>query len=357
MSKGLNSVIRRIIDDGELVIFTITVIIVFAVVYWFAVNLPALIVAVLLAYLLNSIINQLIHFNVPRLFAITSTLVVCLLSLAYLMLVGFPLITGQLSSLITQLPKTIPEFQNWLDVHIKSWNLPESFDSKTIIEPAREWIAAFGENALASTLANVVNLFNIVVYIVLIPLLLFFTLRDKEIIFRWLNKFLPTSDMMADLRSALDEQFGAYVRGKMIEGFIVFIFSLIGFLILEVDYALVLAVAIGLSVIIPFVGAIAVTVPVVAVGLAQFGTSADFWWMIGIYAVVQIFDGQVLVPILFSEVVKIHPVAILVAILFFGAIWGMWGVFFAIPLASLIKSIIAVIERRIATHHQQPNLV
>lgn len=347
MSKKFNSKLRRFYGDYEVVVFSATLIIACLVFYWFAVNLPALIVAVLLAYLLDGTVDRLIRLRVPRLFAITGTLLLCLLSLAYLMLIGIPKISEQLSRFINQLPLTIPKFQAWIDDKIENWPFANEIKSDGLIEQGREWITSFGETALSSTVTNVVNLFNVVVYIVLIPLLLFFALRDKQIIFDWIARFVPTSGMLVDLRIALDEQFGAYVRGKMIEGSIIFALSLVCFLILGVKYALVLAVAIGLSVIIPFVGAIAVTVPVVAAGLVQFGTGAEFWWMLGLYAVIQTFDGQLLVPVLFSEVVKIHPVAILVAILFFGAIWGVWGVFFAIPLASLIKSVIAVLEKRL----------
>ena len=56
--------------------------------------------------------------------------------------------------------------------------------------------------------------------------------------------------------------------------------------------------------------------------------------------VVQFMDGNVLVPLLFSEVVNMHPAAIIIAVLFFGGLWGVWGVFFAIPLATLIQAVI-----------------
>jgi len=59
-----------------------------------------------------------------------------------------------------------------------------------------------------------------------------------------------------------------------------------------------------------------------------------------IYGVIQFVDGNILVPLLFSEAVNLHPVAIITAILLFGGMWGLWGVFFAIPLATLIKAVI-----------------
>jgi putative permease len=72
----------------------------------------------------------------------------------------------------------------------------------------------------------------------------------------------------------------------------------------------------------------------------QFGWSGDFALVMVIYGVIQFIDGNILVPLLFSEAVNLHPVAIITAILLFGGLWGLWGVFFAIPLATLIKAVI-----------------
>jgi putative permease len=58
------------------------------------------------------------------------------------------------------------------------------------------------------------------------------------------------------------------------------------------------------------------------------------------YAIIQILDGNLLAPLLLSEVVNLHPVAIVVAVLLFGGLWGLWGLFFAVPLATLINAVI-----------------
>ncbi|MEZ9856323.1 AI-2E family transporter, partial [Vibrio breoganii] len=103
-------------------------------------------------------------------------------------------------------------------------------------------------------------------------------------------------------------------------------------------YSVLLAVAVGFSVLIPYIGAAAVTVPVAIVGLFQWGLEPQFYWLLLAYGIIQALDGNVLVPVLFSEAVNLHPVAIIVAVLVFGGLWGFWGVFFAIPLATLVKA-------------------
>ncbi|GAA0329650.1 hypothetical protein AYY16_05885 [Morganella psychrotolerans] len=76
------------------------------------------------------------------------------------------------------------------------------------------------------------------------------------------------------------------------------------------------------------------------VGVFQWGLTSDFWTMFIAYLVVQGLDSNILVPILFSEAVNLHPLVIILSIIIFGGLWGFWGIFFAIPLATLIKAVI-----------------
>ena len=96
----------------------------------------------------------------------------------------------------------------------------------------------------------------------------------------------------------------------------------------------------GLSVLIPYIGAFVVTIPVVGVALFQFGAGTEFWSLFAVYLIIQGLDGNLLVPVLFSEAVNLHPLVIILSVVIFGGLWGFWGVFFAIPLATLIKAVV-----------------
>jgi putative permease len=174
-----------------------------------------------------------------------------------------------------------------------------------------------------------------------VPLLVFFFLKDKKLILNWLASFLPKERHVANrLWREMDAQMGNYIRGKVYEIFIVGVASYITFLLLGLNYTPLLAVVVGLSVIIPYVGATLVTLPIVVVAYFQWGWSSEFIWVVSAYGIIQALDGNVLVPLLFSEAVNLHPVAIIVAVLVFGGLWGVWGVFFAIPLATLVKALL-----------------
>ena len=151
---------------------------------------------------------------------------------------------------------------------------------------------------------------------------------------------------MRTIWNEMDMQFTNYVRGKAIEILIIGLVSYAVFLWLGVNYAALLALLVGLSVLVPYIGATVVTIPVLLVGYMQWGFSNDFFWLFGAYGVIQFLDGTLLVPLLFSEVVNLHPVFIIVSVLLFGGIWGFWGVFFAIPLATLVKAVFNAWPRR-----------
>jgi putative permease len=180
-----------------------------------------------------------------------------------------------------------------------------------------------------------------VIYLVLMPIMVFFFLKDKHRITSWFRSYLPEERQLATkVWHEMDLQLGNYVRGKFIEILIVWAMSYLTFAILGLQFAMLLGALVGLSVIVPFVGATIVTFPVALVAYFQWGWTSEFAYLLGAYLVIQAIDGNVLVPLLFSEVNNLHPIAIIVAVLFFGGIWGLWGVFFAIPLATLVKAVL-----------------
>ena len=171
--------------------------------------------------------------------------------------------------------------------------------------------------------------------------MVFFFLKDKDLILGWLGDFLPDERrLVRTVWSDLDVKIASYVRGKFIEIILVWASTYIAFAFMGLNYAMLLSLLVGLSVIVPYVGATVVTIPVALVGFSQWGMSSQLGYLIGIYAFIQFLDGNLLVPLLFSEVVNLHPIAIIVAVVFFGSLWGIWGVFFAIPLATLVQAII-----------------
>jgi putative permease len=221
-----------------------------------------------------------------------------------------------------------------------------------VVHAIRTQLGFLGQHILAISLASVANIINILVYLVLVPFLVFFLLKDKQIILIWIDHHLPRNRTLAqNLWRDLDQQIGNYIRGKSWEILIVGGAAYLTFLLLGVNYALLLATLTGLSVLIPYIGAAAVTIPIVLIGYFQWGASSELAWLMVAYGVLQAIDGNVLAPLLFAKVVNLHPVAIIVSILIFGGLWGFWGIFFAIPLATLVSAVLTSWPRTV--EHQE----
>jgi putative permease len=332
----------RHFSDPQVVGLAIVLVVGFLLVYATGDMLAPVLAALVIAYLLEGLVVVLQRQHVPR---IIGVVVVFSLFLAVLLFVLFgilPLLSSQATQFMNRLPDMLARAQDLM------LTLPERYpglvsveQAQQIANAARQELLDHAQQAVTLSLSSVVGVLTILVYLVLLPLLVFFFLKDKTRILDWVKSFLPQErDLVWEVWFDVDAQIGNYVRGKFIEILIVGIATYVVFLFMNLQFALLLGVLVGLSVLIPYVGATVVTLPVAAVAYLQFGHSADFAWVIGAYLVIQALDGNVLVPLLFSEVVNLHPIAIIVAILIFGGLWGFWGVFFAIPLATLVHAVL-----------------
>ncbi len=178
-------------------------------------------------------------------------------------------------------------------------------------------------------------------YLVLVPVLVFFILKDKQAILNWFARFLPSERALTrQVWEEVNVQTSNYVRGKFWEVIIVWCVTYITLKAFGLRATLLVSLFVGLSVLVPYVGATLMYIPIIILGYYQFGMSSTFVWLFIAYSIIQVLDGNVLAPVLLSEATSLHPIAIIAAILLFGGLWGFWGVFFAIPLATLVNSII-----------------
>ncbi len=319
--------------------------------------LAPLLGAIVLAYLVQGVVNLLCRLGLPPWLGFSIAFLGFMGAFFAVLLGLVPLVWRQSIGLIAEVPRMVEQGQDLLVVLPQRY--PELFSQAQIdqlLAGVQGEIAGLGQRIVTRTLAGIPGFFTVLVYMVLIPIIVFFLLKDREQITRWLASFLPEKRPLLDrIWAEMNVQFSNYARGKMVEIIIVGAVSYVSFTGLGLRYAALLGLLVGLSVIIPYIGAFLVTVPVAAVALFQWGVSSEFYWVVAVYVVIQMLDGNVLVPLLFSEAVNLHPVAIIVAVLFFGGIWGLWGVFFAIPLATLIKAVINAWPKREAAAESVPS--
>ncbi|WP_217533303.1 AI-2E family transporter [Vibrio metschnikovii] len=341
MFEMLNRWYQRRFSDPHAVSLVATLFFGFIIIYFFGHLIAPLLVAIVLAYLLEWPVTQLCRLGIPR---TLSVLVIVSLFLGLMLVALFgivPTIWQQVINLINDIPNMYNDLQNFIA------SLPERYPElanlqiiESLVNNAKNKALSMGESVVKGSLASLVSLATLAVYLILVPMLVFFLLKDKQEMMSIASGVLPRNRRLATkVWLEMNQQISNYIRGKVLEILIVGGVSYVTFAILDLRYSALLAVAVGFSVLIPYIGAAAVTIPVAIVGLFQWGLTPQYYTLLIAYFIIQILDGNVLVPILFSEAVNLHPVAIIIAVLVFGGLWGFWGVFFAIPLATLVKAV------------------
>ena len=329
-------------------IFLISVLLVIALVlYTLAGALAPVLTGLVLAFLLQGLVGRLEKLGSPRLLAIALAMIVLIGTVATVVLLVVPLLWQQAADLLALAPTLVGMLRDGLSSLADAF--PDFITEEQILGVVNESSKELGNLSgvlLESAFSQVFSLFGLVIYLVLVPMSVFFLLKDKELLMAHLASLLPKDRPLLDaVGSQMNAQLGNYVRGKAVEILLVGTVTFITFLFFGLNYAALLGVLVGISVLIPFIGAAIVTLPVFMIAVLQFGWSLDLAWVMLAYAIIQFLDGNVLVPLLFSEAVDLHPITIIIAILAFGGLWGLWGVFFAIPLATFIKAIYAAWPR------------
>lgn len=342
----------RYFSDEEAVILFLLIILFCGMIYAFGAILAPLFAAVILSYLLAPLVDRLQKFSVPH----TLSVLIVFLSFFGILLIALLIITPalvkQVTALVGDLPQMMRHFQEELA------GLPEKYPDIMSEELVGQWISSLDlsqvghqltgwvPNVVTFSLNTLPAVISFLIYAVVVPLMVFFILKDREYLWKSFKATLPHQRrLMNQIAVEMNQQIANYIRGKAIEIIIVGGVSFITFVLLGLNYAALLAVLVGLSVLIPYIGATMVTIPVFAIGVFQWGFGPELYWVLGAYMIIQILDGNVLVPLLFSEAVNLHPIAIIVAVLIFGGVWGFWGIFFAIPLATLVKAVIGAWPR------------
>lgn len=341
MWKVLGTWVDRYFGEEEAVLVSILLLVALVVVVTMGAILAPFIAALVFAFLLQGGVNHLVKWRVPR---IVSVLLVFLFFVGIfltILIVLLPLIGRQAANLAGEVPAMVKHWQSVLLL------LPEQYPQliseaqlKDLLGQASLEVAGMAERLVSFSVSTFPSLVVLMIYLVLVPLLVFFLLKDKDELLDLMAGLLPHErPVMWQIWHEMNMQMANYVRGKAIEILAVGLASYVAFLVLGLNYAALLALLVGLSVVIPYIGAVVVTIPVTVVAYFQWGWGGDLFWLVMVYGVIQGLDGNVLVPLLFSEAVNLHPIAIILAVLIFGGLWGFWGVFFAIPLATLVKAL------------------
>ena len=333
---------RRRFSDPEAIALLVILVAGFGILFFFHSLLAPLLVAIVLAFLLEWPTVRLERIGCSRTLAATLVLVLFIGIVLVMAFVVIPVAWQQGIYLIRDMPGMLNKLSDFAATLPKRY--PALMDAGIIdamAENMRARMTVVGDSVVKFSLASLVGLLTLAIYLILVPLMVFFLVKDKEQMLSAVRRVLPRNRGLAgQVWTEMNQQITNYIRGKVLEMVVVGVVTWIGFRIFGLNYSLLLAVLVGLSVLIPYIGAFMVTIPVVCVELFQFGMGTEFWSCFAVYLIIQALDGNLLVPVLFSEAVNLHPLVIILSVVIFGGLWGFWGVFFAIPLATLIKAVV-----------------
>lgn len=297
--------------------------------------------SIIASYLMNIVIRRLEDVWHWRHSNAVGVVFVC--SWGVLLGAGFwlvPLLVDQLYHLIVSIPKFVDYLRNsWVTI---STRLPDTLlengSSKLLWNYLTDYVAAVGNSALSLFMDSLRSLGNILFYLVVIPIFSYFLLRDRDLLLNWLTQFWPKRKEQLDvLWQRVQIDLLGYLRGKILEMMLVIGIAAMFFAIFGLRYAILLAVLLGISVFIPYVGIVVVSCPVMVVALLQWGIGMRFGCFLALYTLFNILEGQLLAPVLLARTLALHPLTIILAVFCFGYWFGFWGVLLAIPLTALLR--------------------
>lgn len=277
-------------------------------------------------------------WRLPRAFAIV---IVYLLLMGLLLLLSdqlIPLLSEQLSALVDNTPgyaRQLYQYSQWIASLPNRYRLPAAWRQSmsdwlnTLLLGAVGWLQIIAVRTVQLTLS--------LPWLLLIPIIGFFFLKDARQISNKMLTSLPPGDMryrvtifIKDVSATL----AGYIRAQLIAGVIVGVIEGVGLWLLGVPYALVLAVAASLLEFVPVIG------PLVLGIIAALVASFDSWHaallVIGFLALFRLIHDYVIYPRLVSQGVEIHPVVVILAVLSGAELGGVTGVFLSVPLAALL---------------------
>ncbi len=332
---------RRHFSNPQVVLLAVLLVVGLAVILLAGRTLAPAIAALVIAYILESPVKSLVRLGLPHRAAVVMVFLGFLGVIAVASVAILPLVYRQLTQLVILLPTILSSAQDQLMAMPEQYpQLIDRAQMSEVMASLRADTVSYAQSLLRFSVGSIASLFAVVAVLFITPFLVFFLLKDRDRLVAWFTALLPEERALAaEVWREVDEGIGAYIRGKVYEIGIVSAVTWAAFTLLGVNFALLLSLITGLSVLIPYVGVVGAAVPVILVALFQFGATGSFAAVLASYAVIQILDGNLLAPLVISEAVDLHPVAVIVAILLFGGIWGFWGVFFAIPLATVAAAV------------------
>ncbi|AYW48031.1 AI-2E family transporter [Tetragenococcus osmophilus] len=304
-----------------------------------------IILAGILFYLLNPIVNFFEKRGIRRIYSIIGLFILVAGLIAWGVVVIIPEIREQTTMFIDRLPGYIDTAQNAMDNFFSDPVFDKVQDQITISsERIMSSMTDMVQNLSRTTVQSIGNFFgavaSIFIAIVTMPVILFYLLKDGKKIAPYFVQFLPTKMRQPTLRvlREMNQQVSSYIRGQLTVAFAVAILFMIGFSIIGLDYAITLGVIAGFLNLVPYIGSFLAMVPAIFLGIV--GGPVLLIKVLVVFAIEQAIEGRLISPLVLGNQLAIHPVTILFVLLTAGQLFGFFGVVLGVPAYAALKVVI-----------------
>ena len=314
------------------------------------------IIAGFLYYVFNPVVLYLEKkFKLPSIWGIVIVFILLIGLFVYTIVSLVPNVITQLSGLISASGSLVPNLQKWVD-RLSQNPAFKDVDFKGMIDKANISYMDVLQNLLSGvtfSLSNVVGVISKVVMVVgLVPILLFYMLKDGKNMLPFLKKTILKRDKLniASLLDDMNKTISKYISGASIDCLFIFVTVFISYLIIGIPYAFLFALFAAITNLIPYLGPyIGLTPVVLSVGFAH---PVQALIAIVVVLVLQQLDGNIIYPRVVGSAVEVHPVTIMVLMLVAGSLYGLVGMLIAVPFYSLVKEIVKFSWKLWENHRQ-----
>ena len=311
--------------------------------FFSVIGLP-IVMAGILFYLVNPLIDWMEKRKIPRIAGIAIVFMVIIGLVVWGIIILIPIIREQTMSLIENWPtywdKVISQFDNLLRSNIFSQLQAQLTDvNQSIIKSVSEQANSVVNSTFSGIGSVLGTMTNIVIGLITMPIILFFLLKDGRNLPHYTMKFIPTKMRLStyNLLKEINTQISQYIRGQLLVAFFVAVMFWIGFAIIGLEYAVLLAILAGVLNLIPYLGSFLAIIPILIIALVA--SPAMLVKVIIVFAIEQTLEGRVIQPLILGSNLKIHPVTIIVVLLTAGKLFGVPGVILGIPVYAVLKVI------------------
>lgn len=314
---------------------------------FFSAILPPLLLAVIQYYVMNPVVDWFEKkFKVPRVVTILVLFLFVLIALIWIINILVPIAQNQINSLIKNWPNIWNDAVNATQEALRDPRLHEVKGSlQNMIDNTQKTLFKSGQSTINATIGNISSAVSIITMIVMTlltaPFILFFMLKDGHQLRPYITKFAPEhwqssfSQLLYDINYAL----ASYIRGQITEAFWVGVMFVVGYMIIGLPYGLALAILAGFMNLIPYFGTPLALIPVFVIAIMTSGSMVIK--VLVVFLIEQAIETRILSPLVMGNKMEMHPVTTILLLIGASSVWGLWGVFFGIPIYAILKIIVS----------------